>query len=195
MGRRTTIFVGGLSLSTRAKDVAYEFEKYGRLVRCDIPTPGGRSRGYSFVEFEDEKDAEDAFSAMKDRRIDGREISLQWAKRSPARSWRGLNDFNSRDKDRERERRRSKSRSVSPRRRSRDRETTGKRERSRDRADEKEGTKRTRRSRSRSRERSPEKRRSPSPVKREEKSPPKERSHRSRDGKSPPPRSPEAGSD
>eukprot|EP00275_Glaucocystis_incrassata_P001400 EC122811.1.p1 GENE.EC122811.1~~EC122811.1.p1 ORF type:complete len:165 (+),score=5.80 EC122811.1:58-552(+) len=109
-GRSQTIFVGGLSIYTRAKEVAYAFEKFGPLVRCDIPTPGGRSRGYAFVEFEDYKDAEDAFEAMQYKRIDGREISLQWAKRRPASGWRS-------PKRRSRSpRRSSRSRSRSPRR-------------------------------------------------------------------------------
>lgn len=43
--KESTLYVGGLSTSTTAKDVAMEFEKYGELVRCDIPTPSGRSRG------------------------------------------------------------------------------------------------------------------------------------------------------
>lgn len=77
MGRRNTLFVGGLSFQTRARDVAREFERFGKLVRCDIPTPGGRSRGYAFVEFEDERDAEDAYKSMKYARIDGREVSVQ----------------------------------------------------------------------------------------------------------------------
>lgn len=45
MGKRNTLFIGGLAFSTRARDVAIKFERYGKLIRCDIPTPGGRSRG------------------------------------------------------------------------------------------------------------------------------------------------------
>ncbi|CAE6415426.1 unnamed protein product [Rhizoctonia solani] len=43
MSGRKILFVSGFSQDARAKDLAYEFERYGRLVRCDIPsTRGGR---------------------------------------------------------------------------------------------------------------------------------------------------------
>jgi len=131
MGRneksRTTLFVGGFSPYLRAKEVAQYFEKYGDLVRCDIPTPGGRSKGYAFVEFEDERDAEDAYEGMRHKKIDGREITIEWAKHSPSEGWNSQNSegidrgvssgrggYNQRKSYRERSR--SRSRSRSPRR-------------------------------------------------------------------------------
>jgi len=161
-----TLFVGGLSIYTHTKDLASEFERYGELSRCDIPTPGGRPRGYAFVEFKDDKSAEDAFEGMKNRKIDGREISLQWAKRSPARGW--SSSFRSR---RSRSRSPSRSRSRSP----------GRMRRQRDNRDN-----RDRRHRRRSRSASPRGRRSRS----RSRSPRRKGSYQQRSRRSPSPRSP-----
>ncbi|KAI8585691.1 hypothetical protein BDZ88DRAFT_510415 [Geranomyces variabilis] len=87
--RRTTLFVAGISSHTRARDLAYEFERYGRLVRCDIPAPRGiATKPYAFVEFEDDRDAEDAYYEMQNRKVDGYPLNIQWAKNAPSRNWR-----------------------------------------------------------------------------------------------------------
>lgn len=46
------------------------------------------NNSYAFVEFEEERDAEDAYEALKHSRIDGRDISIQWSRKSPAKGWR-----------------------------------------------------------------------------------------------------------
>ncbi|ORZ39120.1 hypothetical protein BCR44DRAFT_1496665 [Catenaria anguillulae PL171] len=84
MSRRTTLFVAGINPRTRARDLAYEFERFGRLVRCDIPAPRGNGRPFAFVEFVDSRDAQDAYNELHGARVDGQTISLQWA-RTPGR--------------------------------------------------------------------------------------------------------------
>ncbi|KAI2638897.1 RNA-binding domain-containing protein [Hypomontagnella submonticulosa] len=118
----TTLYVTGFSHGTRARDLAYEFERYGRLVRCDIPAPrSASSRLFAFVEYEDRRDADDAYHEMHNKRI-GRDdlLKIEWARTPPSASWR----FDSgRDRDGRRDRgARSprRGRSPSPRRSTRD---------------------------------------------------------------------------
>ncbi|KAJ3279684.1 hypothetical protein HK104_001242 [Borealophlyctis nickersoniae] len=130
MSRRggTTLFVAGISPRTRARDLAYEFE-----------------RSYAFVEFEDPRDAEDAFYEMQGRKVDGYLLSVQWAKNAPSRNWR-YDDRRSRSPPRRRGSpgggarsrsppRRRPSRSRSPRRRSPSRERRDDRDRRDDKRD------------------------------------------------------------
>ncbi|KAE9378051.1 hypothetical protein N431DRAFT_479167 [Stipitochalara longipes BDJ] len=114
----TTLYVTGFGPGTRARDLAYEFERYGRLVRCDIPAPRtAASRLFAFVEYESRRDADDAYHEMHNKRLDRDDIlKIEWARTPPSASWRF-------DTGRERERApggrrspRSGRRSPSPRR-------------------------------------------------------------------------------
>ncbi|ERT01869.1 hypothetical protein HMPREF1624_00163 [Sporothrix schenckii ATCC 58251] len=125
----TTLYVTGFSHGTRARDLAYEFERYGRLVRCDIPAPrSASSRLFAFVEYEDRRDADDAYHDMHNKRI-GRDdiLKIEWARTPPSASWRF-------DSGRERDRRRSprRGRSPSPRRRDASPRKDDRRDRDRD---------------------------------------------------------------
>ncbi|KAJ2773455.1 hypothetical protein IWQ57_001288 [Coemansia nantahalensis] len=87
MGKRI-LYVTGFGHNTRARDLAHAFERYGRLVRCDIPAGRRDAKAFAFVEYEDSNDAADAFDRMHDQYVDDSRIAVQWAKRPPARSWR-----------------------------------------------------------------------------------------------------------
>ncbi|KKA27778.1 hypothetical protein TD95_004715 [Thielaviopsis punctulata] len=145
-GGGTTLYVTGFSQGTRARDLAYEFERYGRLVRCDIPAPrSASSRLFAFVEYEDRRDADDAYHEMHNKRI-GRDdiLKIEWARTPPSASWR----FDSgRDRDRRRSPRRG--RSPSPRRSS-GRDYSPRKDERRDRSDRYDDRDRRDRDRSRS---------------------------------------------
>ncbi|TFK36526.1 hypothetical protein BDQ12DRAFT_654232 [Crucibulum laeve] len=168
------LFVSGFHPATRARDLAYEFERFGPLVRCDVPAPRNphaHSNPYAFVEFRSTRDAEDAYYDMHGRYFEGSRLSIQWAKNPPSSIWRSDRRTpphrSSRDRDRRRERSRSPRR-RDDRDRDRDRDIDRPRDNDRDR---------------RRRSRSPDRRRSASPdrPKREE------RDDRDRDLERPPP--------
>ncbi|KAL5498314.1 hypothetical protein ACEPAH_2456 [Sanghuangporus vaninii] len=127
---RTILYIRGFHASTRARDLAYEFERYGPLIRCDIPAPRGHGPGaspYAFIEFRSSRDASAAFDDMHGRYFEGSRLTVEWAKRLPSSMWRSgrsprrggryrdrsRSPRRGRDRDYDRDdRRRSRSRSV-----------------------------------------------------------------------------------
>lgn len=70
-----TVFVSRLSFDTNEKKLRREFELYGPIRSIRVVTDlEGKSRGYAFVEYENEKDAETAVRKSEGKRIDGRRI-------------------------------------------------------------------------------------------------------------------------
>jgi len=71
-----TIFVGRLAYEVTDRKLLREFESYGPVkdlkLICDTIT--GKSKGYAFIEYENEEDMRRAYRAADGMRIEGREI-------------------------------------------------------------------------------------------------------------------------
>jgi len=87
------LFVGNLSWGTSDEDLRQAFAPYGDIedavVLKDRDT--GRSRGFGFVTFVNDSDAEAAVSAMNEADIGGRNIVVNEARPPEARSQGGGN--------------------------------------------------------------------------------------------------------
>jgi len=121
VSRMISLKVDNLTYRTSDKDLEYLFEKYGKVGDIYIPKDRNtrESRGFAFVRFFDQRDAEDAMDGLDGRMYDGRDLRIQMAKYGrPEPSGRGRGRSRSRSRDR---RRRSRSRSRRSRSKSRGR--------------------------------------------------------------------------
>lgn len=75
----TRIYVGGIPTDCRERDLDKFFRNYGRLRDCLI------KNGYAFVEFEDNRDADDAVYEMNGRELMGCRVSVEHARGIPRR--------------------------------------------------------------------------------------------------------------
>jgi len=114
-----TLYVRNLSDRVRYEDLKRLFQKYGRVVDVTIPLDyySRTPKGFCFVQYEDERDAEEALHKLDRQRLFGREIEIEFARgdrKTPG-------EMRTRDKDRryprdydyDRRGRRSRSRSRS----------------------------------------------------------------------------------
>jgi len=81
---KTELYIGNLAAGTRQRDIEDVFDKYGRLVRCDVKDKGF-GPVYAFLEFEDERDAEDALMAENGKDLCGKDMVVEFAKGKPDR--------------------------------------------------------------------------------------------------------------
>ncbi|RIB08126.1 hypothetical protein C2G38_2022237 [Gigaspora rosea] len=91
------LFVGGLSWGTDDYTLRNRFEEYGNVedavVICDRDT--GRSRGFGFVTFSSNEEAECAIQNMNEQEFDGRTVKVDRAsERSSSSSSRPINSYN-----------------------------------------------------------------------------------------------------
>jgi len=76
-----TLYVGNIPWSTKEGDLEQFFSEYGEVFECRIITERatGRSRGYGFVEVNDEN-MEEILEKTNGAEIDGRKIVVNEAK-------------------------------------------------------------------------------------------------------------------
>eukprot|EP00128_Syssomonas_multiformis_P000616 Colp12_sorted_trinity150504_noHs@10401 len=198
-----SLHVSNLGNRIRSDDLHDVFEKFGKIRDIYIPLDfyTRQPRGFAYVQFQDDRDAEDAMRELDGTRLLEREITIAWAagdRKTPGqmrnkevRSRRGYSRSPRRRSRSPRRRSRSRSRSrgrySSRRSRSRSRSRDRRRDYSRERSRSRDRSRERGRERSRSRERSPVRspvrdaspKRSPSPQERR-RSPSPDRRSRSR---------------
>ena len=87
------IFVAKLNFDTREDDLRYAFEEFGQVdsVKIIMDKFTGRSKGYGFVEMDDDDAARTAIKELNDSDLDGRRIVVKQAEDRGNRGGRGGN--------------------------------------------------------------------------------------------------------
>ncbi len=75
------LYVGNLPFTTTEADLRALFEEHGSVESANVITDreSGRSRGFGFVEFQNESDAQDAQRALDGYDLDGRNLRVNEA--------------------------------------------------------------------------------------------------------------------
>jgi cold-inducible RNA-binding protein len=86
MGRK--LYVGNLSYSMTDKMLQDAFSAYGEVTSAIVimDRDSGRSKGFGFVEFAQDADAQKALGEMNGKELDGRALKVDEAKEREQRS-------------------------------------------------------------------------------------------------------------
>jgi RNA recognition motif-containing protein len=90
------IFVGSLPFSIDEADLRESFEVYGAVSSVKIITDKftGRSKGFGFVEMENDEEAEKAINELNGASVDGRAIVVNKSEPKPEGERRSFNNNN-----------------------------------------------------------------------------------------------------
>ncbi|KAF5083444.1 RNA recognition motif [anaerobic digester metagenome] len=78
-----TVYVGNIAYSMTVEELKDIFEAFGKVldVKIIIDRQTGRSKGYGFIEMENDEEALKAISALNDTQVKGRNIKVNNAHR------------------------------------------------------------------------------------------------------------------
>ena len=76
------LFVGGLPYSTTSSQLEDIFSKIGKVISCEVikDRDTGQSKGFGFIEMENEKEADEAINKLNDTELEGKKIVVNVAK-------------------------------------------------------------------------------------------------------------------
>jgi cold-inducible RNA-binding protein len=85
------LYVGGLSFSTTEERLRDEFAKFGTVDSATVIRDrySDRSRGFGFVEMANDSEAEEAIKGLNGQMLDGRQVTVNYAKERTDRGDRG----------------------------------------------------------------------------------------------------------
>lgn len=88
MGRK--LYVGGLPFSTTEERLRDEFAKFGAVESATVIKDrySDRSKGFGFVEMSTDAEAEEAIKGLNETTLDGRQITVNYAKERTDRGGR-----------------------------------------------------------------------------------------------------------
>ena len=80
--QKQNLFIGSLAYATTDDTLKAFFEQIGPVASARVITDrdSGRSKGFGFVEFENESDNQKAVDELNGKELDGREINVSLAK-------------------------------------------------------------------------------------------------------------------
>lgn len=93
------IYVGNLNYRVREEDLAGLMQQYGPVTGARIITDRetGRSRGFGFVEMENDDDARQAIEELFDQEFQGRKLivkeAMERTERAPRRNYNNENRY------------------------------------------------------------------------------------------------------
>ena len=79
------LYVGNLAYRTDERELEYHFQAFGKIIDIFVPADrhSGKSKGFAFVTFQDDRYARKAMREMDGVEIDGRKIRVEQARARP----------------------------------------------------------------------------------------------------------------